>query len=193
MDQDARISELERQLRSVLDRQEIFDCLMRYCRGIDRGDLALARSAYHPDALDDHGVYCGNSWEFVESAIAACHQQNIRTQHAVTNILYDIDGNLANCEVSWFYAGLNKPPLATVSLFGGRYLDRFERRSGKWAISQRICVIDWYGTPGDQQPDSEIESFNDGVRPTNNMSDPSYQKPYTVSPSRLGFRWSKPQ
>jgi hypothetical protein len=190
---DARIEELERQLRSVLDRQEIYDCLMRYCRGIDRGDLALARSAYHPDALDDHGIYCGNSWEFVETAIAAIQQDKIRTQHAVSNITYDIDGDTANCEVSWFYASLNKPPLATCCIFGGRYLDRFERRKGKWAIAHRICLIDWYGTPGEQQPDAEIESFNDTLFPTSNMNDPSYKKPYTVSPDRIGFRWTPPK
>src|SRR5690348_975727 len=115
MDKDARIADLERQLRGVLDRQEIYDCLMRYCRGIDRGDLELARSAYHPDALDDHGIYCGNSWEFVESAIADCQNFKIRTQHSVTNVTYDIAGDVANCEVSWFYACLNKPPLATCS------------------------------------------------------------------------------
>ena len=136
MDKDTRISTLERQLRGVLDRQEIYDCLMRCCRGIDRGDLALARSAYHPEALDDHGIYCGNSWGFVESAIADCQANKIRTQHAISNISYDIDGDVANCEVSWLYAALNRPPLPTVSLFGGCYLDRFERRNDQWAIAQ---------------------------------------------------------
>ena len=38
----------------LIDKQEIYDALMRYCIGIDRGDLALVLSAFHDDALDNH-------------------------------------------------------------------------------------------------------------------------------------------
>ena len=31
----------------------------------------------------------------------------------------------------------------TVGQFGGRYLDRLERRDGAWRISERVVVHDW--------------------------------------------------
>jgi hypothetical protein len=30
-----------------------------------------------------------------------------------------------------------------LSMGGGRYLDRFEKRDGRWAIAARVCVRDW--------------------------------------------------
>ena len=47
----------ERALRVLLDKQEIHEVLMRYCRGIDRCDAELLHSVYHPDATDDHGLF----------------------------------------------------------------------------------------------------------------------------------------
>ena len=46
---DAETAALVRELK---DRQEIYDCIMRYCRGIDRLDRDMLLSAYHPDAVD---------------------------------------------------------------------------------------------------------------------------------------------
>ena len=37
-------------LQHLADRVEIQDCLLRYARGVDRGDWGLVRSTYHPDA-----------------------------------------------------------------------------------------------------------------------------------------------
>jgi hypothetical protein len=36
-------------LMKLMDKQEIHDVLMRYCRGIDRCDEELLRSVYHPE------------------------------------------------------------------------------------------------------------------------------------------------
>src|SRR5882724_2908499 len=44
-------------LRQLLDRQAILDCLHRYTRGVDRLDRQLLLSAYHADAIDDHGLF----------------------------------------------------------------------------------------------------------------------------------------
>ncbi len=38
----------EQAIREFLDRQEILDCIHRYCRGVDRLDAELLASAYHP-------------------------------------------------------------------------------------------------------------------------------------------------
>ena len=53
-------------VKALLDRQAILDCMRRYCRGVDRRDEALILSVYHPDAIDDHGAFLGDPDEFIE-------------------------------------------------------------------------------------------------------------------------------
>ena len=49
------------------DRREIHDVVLTYCRGVDRGDLDLVRSVYHPDALDHHHTaFDGTVDEFID-------------------------------------------------------------------------------------------------------------------------------
>src|SRR5579862_8540086 len=49
----------EAALQRLIDQAEIRDVMCRYARGVDRGDWALLRSTYHPDAYDDHVGYKG--------------------------------------------------------------------------------------------------------------------------------------
>ena len=46
------------------DLESIRDVARRYCRGVDRLDLEEMKSAYWPDATDDHVTFVGNAWEF---------------------------------------------------------------------------------------------------------------------------------
>ena len=65
---DAEAAALAREMK---DRQEIYDCIMRYCRGIDRLDREVLLSAYHPDAIDDHGsTYVGGVEGFADALVA---------------------------------------------------------------------------------------------------------------------------
>jgi len=61
---------LEQKIQSILDRQEIEQVLAMYCRAIDRMDLELLKSVYHPDGTDDHGSFSGNAHEFAKQIIA---------------------------------------------------------------------------------------------------------------------------
>ena len=124
---DAR---LERQLRELIDRQAIHDVILRYCRGVDRLDRALILSAYHPDAIDDHGIFVGGPEAFADHFSAFHATRQTATQHIVTNHTCELDGDTAHCETYWLFAAMNRegPPL---SLGGGRYVDRMERRAGR--------------------------------------------------------------
>ena len=54
------------QIRDELaDREAIRDCMYRYSRGIDRCDVELLRSAYWPDATDNHTGFVGTREEFI--------------------------------------------------------------------------------------------------------------------------------
>ena len=39
--------------------------MLRYCQGIDRLDMELVRSAYHPDGVDHHTGFDGTVDEYV--------------------------------------------------------------------------------------------------------------------------------
>ncbi|MEP6659417.1 MAG: nuclear transport factor 2 family protein [Acidimicrobiales bacterium] len=134
--------------------------LLRYCRAIDRCDAELLRSCYHDDAHDHHGPYRGDRDGFVDYAIgdlrARAESHGQLTTHLLSNILVDIDGDVADAE-SYFRASHveDREDHFRVFEFNGRYIDRFERRDGEWRIASRVVVHDW----------SEIRSNRRGLRP----------------------------
>ena len=87
----------ERALRVLLDKQEIHEVLMRYCRGIDRCDAELLHSVYHPDATDDHGLFKGQAADFIPWALKGLTRDD-KTSHYIANELIEVDGDVAHCE-----------------------------------------------------------------------------------------------
>lgn len=59
------MTELDPRLQRLLDEAEIREVMCRGARAIDRLDMELLRSCYHPDAVDDHGVYVGDVEGFI--------------------------------------------------------------------------------------------------------------------------------
>jgi SnoaL-like domain len=131
-------------VRRLLDREAIVDCLLRYTRGLDRHDDELVLSAYHPDAIDDHGVFRGGPQEFVDWANALHSANWTAHQHYATNIAVEIDGDSAHVE-SYFLVVFRRGDSTAVDLAGARYADRFERRDGDWRIAARAVLIEWNG------------------------------------------------
>ena len=174
-------SELAAVVREMKDRQEIYDCIMRYCRGIDRLDRDMLLSAYHPDALDDHGTFVGPVQKFWDYVFELHSTYQHRTQHHITNHRCEIEGDVAHTESYYIFRSLNKqPPLYTNA--SGRYLDRLERRGGRWGIAQRICLVEirnefWAPTG--------FEGDTDYVVPSRDPKDPSYARPLAVDRARF--------
>jgi SnoaL-like domain len=132
-------------IEELVAQQAIRAVLYRYCRGIDRRDFELVRSCYHPGATDDHGRFRGDVDGFIEY-VSKTLVRFERTMHNLGNILIERDGDIAKSEA---YAvayhrlpATNELPLRDY-VVGLRYLDRLEKRAGTWAISARICVIEW--------------------------------------------------
>jgi ketosteroid isomerase-like protein len=133
----------QRALQVLLDKQEIHEVLMRYCRGIDRCDAELLHSVYHPDATDDHGLFKGKAADFVPWALKSLGRDE-GTSHYIANELIEVEGDVAYCE-SYFFAvhrRQNKDGTKADLIFAGRYVDRFERREGLWKIAHRQVVFD---------------------------------------------------
>lgn len=132
-------------LQALIDKQAITECLMRYCRGVDRADRAAFESAYWPDATDDHVKYVGGVPGLVEFVFVAIAR--MRTSHMMGNILIELVSDThAYCE-SYVRAyheaagGLFGPEEMEL---GARYIDLFEKRNGEWRIRHRKVCIDYY-------------------------------------------------
>ena len=185
-------------VQELWDRDAVRDCVARYCRGVDRFDRELVLSAFHPDATDEHGKFVGNPEEFVAWAFDQHANAHLSTQHCMLNHRSEIDGDVAHAETYFMFISMNKlgKPL---TMGGGRYIDRMERREGKWAIANRVCLRDWAML--DKQPDmNDLSSFtstrsqmsdtmrnfmNGGPGAARDKTDPSYQRPLQVDPQRL--------
>ena len=66
------------------------------------------------------------------------------TSHEITNIMLDIDevAGTAVGRAYWtLYQAVSGTPRQPV--LGGRYLDRFERRNGRWRFAERIATSLW--------------------------------------------------
>lgn len=176
MDQE----ELVATVRHLKDRQEIHDVLVRYCRAVDRLDRELLLSCYHDDAIDDHAIFVGSREEFADWAFGLHERYQRVTQHVITNHSCEIDGNVAHTETYYMFAGMNTvaPPLTVC---GGRYVDRFERRDGHWAIAQRMSLLEWEGVPGEIFVQREATGpAEHGHHSTRDRTDPSYRRPLQV-------------
>ena len=130
---------MDTQIQNLLDRQAILDCIHRYTRGVDRHDAELVASAFHPDAIDDHGHFCGTPDGLIEY-LNGIHTELFSDHlHFVTNHLADITGDTAHTETYYLMIGRHRHG-GQAGLWSGRYIDRFERRDGRWAIAARVIV-----------------------------------------------------
>jgi len=149
--QNARIEELlakmEKQsarIEELLAKEEIKETLYRLARGTDRQDAALIKSCYHPDAVDDHGLYKQKGHDFAElvarSTLGHC-------QHFVGQISIQLKGNVAFVETYNEYHHIMEATDTTElrdDFIGSRWLDRFEKRGdGPWLIANRVVCWDW--------------------------------------------------
>jgi hypothetical protein len=131
-----------------LDRAAINDVLLQYFRSCDRADAALMRSTFFEDADVDYGdFYRGD----VDGFIAAAEGPEAfggfdRTMHFVGNMLIELEGDVAFAETYVIAHHTTKPGHAWHGAFVPiymRYLDRFERRGGRWAVATRRVVYEW--------------------------------------------------
>lgn len=130
-------------LQIAADKSELLDLLYRYCRAIDRRDMDLLRTVYHPDATDNHGGYYNGPVDGFFEVVPASLEPFALTQHMIANALFVVDGDRAEGE-SYLIANHMPKDDPYRSIFAiARYLDVFERRNGEWRIFERTCVLDW--------------------------------------------------
>lgn len=157
---------------SSTNRTEIHDVVMRYCRGIDRLEMDLVRSAYHPDGIDHHTGFSGSVSDFivwVQPKLASFSG----TMHFIGNHLAEIDGDAAVAEsygqaVHWN----DHDDDARLNFTSGfRYIDHMTRINGRWAIAERWAVREWTRSDAGRYMPKE----GHGPSPSRDATDPVLQ------------------
>lgn len=131
-------------VEDLLAKQEITEVLHRIARATDRVDPELYAAGFHDDGEDHHGLVNGSVRNIIANLQKATHL--VYSQHAITNVLIELHGDVANVE-SCFNAAHQaryEDGLLWDEFIRGRYIDRFETRdSGPWKIARRVVVWDW--------------------------------------------------
>ena len=134
---------------------QIRQALGRYCRGVDRGEREVMLSAYHPDAIQEHGYFHGKPADLIDLLIERMDRTGHVTQHHVTNWLIEVDGDTARVEaycIIWNPEVDEETGALKAVQSRSRYLDRFEKRDGAWKIVHRRLVLDWAEPGPDGKP-----------------------------------------
>ncbi len=168
-------------IASLLDKQEIHELVLRYCRGIDRFDRAAVAACFHPDATDTHGSFNGTITEFIDWAFRLLERYDA-TMHLVANQLITLSGDLAVAETYGIAHHRSSDPDPRRNLtVGFRYIDRVERRQDRvWRIAERVATTEWVTAPapgsewpipadsavGVRGPDDPIHRFLARLDPT---------------------------
>jgi hypothetical protein len=159
-------------LAGLLDRQEIMDCLHRYTRGVDRVDTDLIRSAFHPDAIDYHGPVTGTVEDFLAYWLPLQPAREV-SQHYIANTTIDLDGDTAHAETYFTYVH-KAAGTPDMTLSGGRYADRLERREIGWRIAMRVVIREWSMVADGSRTTAYLAQIN---RARKDHTDPTYARP----------------
>jgi hypothetical protein len=135
---------MDARLEMLLDKQAIEEVVMRYSRTLDWLDAEGQASCFWPDAEIDYGFYSGNGDGWVP-VVMQVELGTLRRWHLCGGLLIAVEGNTASSECY----GLTVSTAAddsgekADSLFGGRYLDAWEKRDGEWRILKRRYALDF--------------------------------------------------
>jgi hypothetical protein len=139
------MSNIEHDLRILVDKQAIRDVLSGYCRGLDRMDKEMATSVWWEGGTAFYdGMFEGTGHGFIDW-VWQSHAGMERHSHQITQVLIDVEGDQATSEayvtvVLWTLPDADGEQSEIVGR--GRYLDRWSRRGDRWAIEHRIHLLD---------------------------------------------------
>lgn len=154
--------------QEVADKLEITDKIYRYCRSVDRLDIPLGHSVFHEDSHADFSPgYVGTGRGWIDY-VCQEHLNFLYHSHQVTNVIIELDGERAGSE-AYVYASLHRQDGDKVFQheFWARYVDKWSKRSGDWAIDRRDCIVD-YGVL------REVTPLPGNPRSRRDREDPSY-------------------
>lgn len=163
-------------LDELLDKQDIYECLVRMSRGSDRADKDLFLSAFHTDAVIAAGPFVGGPSELYDWSAALQAANYTATFHKLLQQSCDITDDTAHAETYYIFVGCIGSE--TNLLAGGRYIDCFEKRGGVWGLVMRNNFVEWTSAvPAMTNPLGEIIGLELNGVPSHDRNDPSYSRP----------------
>lgn len=172
-----QVERLEKRLRQLEAREAIREKLYLYARAVDRCDLDMLKTCYHPEAIDVHWVFVGDAAGFSEYLIPEMEKfRSVR--HCITNPVIDFRDNRAFVESQyWCVLRLDFPHHGCGDYIErqsfGRYLDIWEERNGDWRIAHRHLTDD--GVSNKLVLDQPMPVFNPARTAQPNRNDPVYK------------------
>ena len=129
------------------DESQVRELLARYATAVDRWDMELLSSCYHPGAVDEHGAFNGRAEDYVPGVESLGSGRHAWGWHLLGTTFVDVE---ANGQVAWAetYALSASRMLPVPGQPEGnrvvpvRYCDRHENRGGEWRIAHRIVVYE---------------------------------------------------
>ena len=160
------LDEMRIALREIRTGKKLPDVMHRYSRAIDRLDLEGYKAAFWEEGGYDGGPAEGPVAAFDPDLFdKIVRSWFAMSQHSVSNIMIDIQGDLAFCELHVTAFHLSHPNHESRSallgdenvrsrnypddqvleiIVGARYVDNFERRGGEWRILWRREIPEWH-------------------------------------------------
>jgi hypothetical protein len=139
----AEIQEIREELDQLKSREEIRQQLTRYGRGQEWLDETLLAEVFWEDADIDFGFFEGKFKEYLP-VLMEIERDPETTFHLLASAQIELDGDTAYVECYGIAGGRGTDK---TNIFGGRYIERFERREGpsgkEWRIASCTYVLDW--------------------------------------------------
>src|SRR3546814_2770970 len=110
------------------------------------------------------------------------------SQHYLSNHRCEINGDEAHTETYFMFFGSMADKNQPAELCGGRYIDRLERRNGKWKIVDRLCLIEWASSLNEVQfsaTNDEEDARPHDPRSSRSRQDASYMRPLDIRRERI--------
>jgi hypothetical protein len=120
----------------------------------------------------------------VHAATSQVHTHNITTHNC------EIDGDIAHAD-SYSIVVLLGPDGKTAQVVSGRYIDRLERRDGRWRIALRRSTVEVMFTADASVLASKFFTRQGYIHGTRDQDDLSYQRPLGLD--ALGAPWTLPE
>jgi len=140
---------MDEALQQLVDRRQIEDVVARYARTLDWLDDGGQASCYWPDAEIDYGFFKGQAADFLP-VVMQIERDSDRRWHMLGGLIVRFHSTTrASSECYGIFAGASRQDDGTLAgnLYGGRYLDEWEKRGGdngeEWRISKRLYLVDW--------------------------------------------------
>lgn len=136
---ETRLSALELEVSRQRDLRDVEDVLVRYSRALDWLDDAAADLVFWDDAEIDYGFFKGNGRAF-KPVLMQIERSMGRRWHFTSQVKIALSGDVAEVEsynltIACESASADRD--TPLLQFFGLYLDRVERREGRWAIARR--------------------------------------------------------